>query len=1330
MPGVGGALAGLALFILGGRAQAQVSVKTIAGGPTNECGHWAGFAGGDTSTAAQFNGPYACALDAQSNLYVADLTNRAVEEISLAGNLLNSTTFRLGVVVSKTLTNYQYFTNVNGVAVDAASNLYILEPRTLFRFPLTYLEASNLATLSFPAAQGLATALALDFNSNIFVAFATNGTNGSIVRYSQANGVFLTNGDLIVSNFTWQPAGIALRADGMLGVSDTLNDAIYVVATNSSMPVTPVLLTGGNGAGYEEGDSHQAQFQNPHGMAASADGRMVVCDTGNNRVRLIDTAGNTSLLYGTGSNLWPKYCCGCDPALYPGWVDGAAGSLSNDATGRSPISVTVSSAGTLFVTEAYYDLIRSVNGSGLTAVNLAAFLPVLQTLPATDITATNVTVNGTVNPGDETAGYYFAYGPTTNYGYYTPTNLVTTNVPVPATVSLTLTNLTPGTVYHFELQATNTLGSSVGGDQSFLTPPLPPTVYAEAFTNVITTNTTLTAIINPNDGTTTVYFQWGTTTNFGNTTTATVLTNNLGAGQSVTAFLQDLLPGTIYYFQVAAFNSAGDTYGTILAFSTESLPASVQTFPASGLTASSAILNAEVNPGGAVITNYFEWGLTTNYGNFTAPVAIFTNLTSTQPMVATLTNLFQGATYHFQAVAIYSAGTNYGGDESFTTPVVPTVTFGPSSGYFPECVTIMVTSSVQTVYYTTDGSIPTTNSALLMLSPLTSTNYTNSIEWCNSQRDLTSLQMIAVFGTNSSAAVQGTPATTNLIGFPRGTQSGSGATAYVPVVIDLQSGGVLESLQFRVEIAPVAGAPMISNVTLQPVTANDFVQFIGPAPGNTPVTFQTYAYTNSVNNAFGLVIATESGSGLNIQGFGVPVLLRVPVPKTAAVGQSYSMSVIYPSGTSDGVAAEVGMTNMPQQFLTITDPVYLEGDTAPANGYNASEFGNGSLDDSDANNILYAIVGIRKPYTDSDAFNAMDVYPETNGLAKFGEGFLVYLDWQITVYRGVGLNTNNWIRFWRNGARSHSDDFIWTPGGTPVVLSDDSTAMAPEKLAQTSTPPGLVWFCQASINAGSAVYQVPGNTCTVPISANVLPGYSLSGMDFRAIVTPDGDAPPVGQIQFNPAPGMPSPEVLPGLSSNDIICAWSLQAFEPPLQNSNYIGSITFQVPAGARQGQSYSLHFIGTGGAPDVNTLYQMESFPGTAWVLSGALQAPSITSDDWKVAFFGSVTNALAADDVDADGDGAPNWQEYLAGTDPTNALSCFQFSSATFNTTSGLPGVALNWLTAPGKTYIVESQPALGEAGWKPVNTNSGDGNYYQLLITNYSGNARFYQIRLQP
>ena len=55
------------------------------------------------------------------------------------------------------------------------------------------------------------------------------------------------------------------------------------------------------------------------------------------------------------------------------------------------------------------------------------------------------------------------------------------------------------------------------------------------------------------------------------------------------------------------------------------------------------------------------------------------------------------------------------------------------------------------------------------------------------------------------------------------------------------------------------------------------------------------------------------------------------------------------------------------------------------------------------------------------------------------------------------------------------------------------------------------------------------------------------------------------------------------------------------------------------------------------------------------------TICSDEWKIRFFGSTTNPAAADNADPDGDGVPNWMEFLAGTDPTSALSKFQLTGA---------------------------------------------------------------------
>ena len=173
----------------------------------------------------------------------------------------------------------------------------------------------------------------------------------------------------------------------------------------------------------------------------------------------------------------------------------------------------------------------------------------------------------------------------------------------------------------------------------------------------------------------------------------------------------------------------------------------------------------------------------------------------------------------------------------------------------------------------------------------------------------------------------------------------------------------------------------------------------------------------------------------------------------------------------------------------------------------------------------------------------------------------------------------------------------------------------------------------------------------------------------------------------------------------------------------------SFQVPPTAIAGDSYTLRFLAVGGAPDLATLYLLESVPGSAWVESAALTPPQITSDEWRMYFFGSLTNPLAADNADPAGDGVANWQKYLAGTNPTNALSELQFLQAGY-ASGASQALHLSWLTAPGRNYVLESAPALGGTNWTAVNTNLGDGYVFQIALTNHPGNARFYRIQLQP
>jgi len=97
----------------------------------------------------------------------------------------------------------------------------------------------------------------------------------------------------------------------------------------------------------------------------------------------------------------------------------------------------------------------------------------------------------------------------------------------------------------------------------------PPSVTTNVATSVTANAATLNASVNPNGLATTAYFQWGTSTAYGNTTPS----QSLGSGTSATALsanLSGLAAATTYYYRVVATNSAGTVYGSAVSFTTTS----------------------------------------------------------------------------------------------------------------------------------------------------------------------------------------------------------------------------------------------------------------------------------------------------------------------------------------------------------------------------------------------------------------------------------------------------------------------------------------------------------------------------------------------------------------------------------------------------------------------------------------------------------------------------------------------------------------------------------------------------------------------------------------
>jgi tetratricopeptide (TPR) repeat protein len=93
--------------------------------------------------------------------------------------------------------------------------------------------------------------------------------------------------------------------------------------------------------------------------------------------------------------------------------------------------------------------------------------PVVITNPATHVTRSSATLNGSVDPHGLRTNVHFQYGTTTSYGHTTPNRTMIGNAyqNVPALIS----RLSASTTYHFRIVGTNTNGTTYGSDRTFTT---------------------------------------------------------------------------------------------------------------------------------------------------------------------------------------------------------------------------------------------------------------------------------------------------------------------------------------------------------------------------------------------------------------------------------------------------------------------------------------------------------------------------------------------------------------------------------------------------------------------------------------------------------------------------------------------------------------------------------------------------------------------------------------------------------------------------------------------------------------------------------------------
>ena len=251
------------------------------------------------AAAARLNNPWAVAVDAGGDLFIADTANDRVRKVSAAGTISTAVGDGDASVLNSPL----------GVAMDGSGNLYIADSGN-----------NQVETLSADGAFSILvgqlknpSAVAVDGAGDVFVA---DRGNGRILEVSAAGAVTVAAtvadpvalavdgaGNLYVSDNSqnalleigaagtavtvWQgksaPLGVVVDAQGDVYLSDSGGNRLLRIA-----PGGTAAAIGGTGVAGFSGDgaaAGAAELSGPAGLALDAFGDLFVADAGNNRIR-------------------------------------------------------------------------------------------------------------------------------------------------------------------------------------------------------------------------------------------------------------------------------------------------------------------------------------------------------------------------------------------------------------------------------------------------------------------------------------------------------------------------------------------------------------------------------------------------------------------------------------------------------------------------------------------------------------------------------------------------------------------------------------------------------------------------------------------------------------------------------------------------------------------------------------------------------------------------------------------------------------------------------------------------------------------------------------
>ena len=286
------------------------AISTAAG----QVGQWTLVNDGGLATQADLYLPSGVAVDGAGNLFIADSHHNRVREVFAAG----ANAGKIATVAGDGSAGYDGTATVatatslnqpGGVAIDGAGNLYIA-----------------------------------DTNNN--VVRKVNLTTGAIATAAGTGAPGYTgDGALAPAATLNSPEGVAVDAAGDLYIADTNNDAVReVLAATGKIATIAGDGTGVPGFLGDGGPAIGAKLNAPYGIALDTAGNLYIADSGNNRVRVVDTSAHINTFAGNGT-----------PAFL------GDGSAATSAELYSPLGVACDPAGNVYIADARNYVVRKVN---------------------------------------------------------------------------------------------------------------------------------------------------------------------------------------------------------------------------------------------------------------------------------------------------------------------------------------------------------------------------------------------------------------------------------------------------------------------------------------------------------------------------------------------------------------------------------------------------------------------------------------------------------------------------------------------------------------------------------------------------------------------------------------------------------------------------------------------------------------------------------------------------------------------------------------------------------------------------------------------------------